>query len=127
MPKPLKIKPTTDLPLVILDSKQNTFSISGRVLPEDGNKFFEPILSWISEYVETPNNSTEFHFMLDYYNSSTARMITKLIVMLEKIQEKEKNVKIVWEYSENDEVMLERGEELKSISYLPFELRSIKK
>lgn len=127
MQKPLKIKPTDDLPFVLLDSKQNIFSITGRVLPEDGNKFFEPILNWIQEYVDSANQSTEFNFRLDYYNSSTARMITKLIVLLEKIQEKDKDVKVVWEYLGDDEVMLERGEELKSISYLPFELRPIKK
>ena len=51
-------------------------------------------------------------------------MITKIIVQLEKIQEVDKDVKVIWEYAEDDEVMLERGEELKSISYLPFELRT---
>jgi hypothetical protein len=127
MLKPLKLKATDDLPNVVLDAKLNQFFITGRVLPEDGNKFFEPILNWISEYVETPNTNTEFRFRLDYYNSSTARMITKMIVLLEKIQEKDKNVKVVWEYLNDDEVMLERGEELKSISYLPFELRAVKK
>jgi len=126
MLKALHIKPTDDLPLVILDASKNIFKISGRVLPEDGNVFFEPILKWVSEYVKSPNKTTDFHFSLDYYNSSTARMITKLIVELEKIQEMNKDIKIIWEHLEEDEVMLERGEELKSISYLPFELRSIK-
>ena len=85
-PKVIKLKPTDDLPLVILDAKKNTFQISGKVLPEDGNVFFEPILNWVAEYVKKPNSLTEFYFRLDYYNSSTARMITKIIVQLEKIQ-----------------------------------------
>ncbi len=123
MLKKLKLTATDDLPLVILDAKNNMFRITGRILPEDGNVFFEPILEWIRTYIKEPNDLTEFHFNLDYYNSSTARMITKLIVELEKIQEVNKDVKVIWEYEEDDEVMLERGEELKSISYLPFELR----
>lgn len=123
MQKKLQLVATDDLPLVILDAKNNIFRIAGRVLPEDGNIFFEPILAWIRSYITEPNDLTEFHFNLDYYNSSTARMITKLIVELEKIQELSKDVKVIWEYDEDDEVMLERGEELKSISYLPFELR----
>ncbi len=120
----LYIKQTDDLPGVILDAKNNIFNIFGRVLPEDGNKFFKPIISWVSEYVKNPNPETEFCLRLDYYNSSTARMLIKTIVELEKIQETSNKVKIIWEYGEDDEVMEERGEELKSISYLPFELRA---
>lgn len=127
MLKKFVLQPQEDLPGVILDPENNEFIIYGRVLPEDGNKFFEPILDWIEEYVENPNESTEFHFRLDYYNSSTARMLTRLIVELEEIQEKAGDVKVVWEYYEEDEIMKERGEELKSISYLPFELKPVSK
>ena len=118
------IQPTDDLPGVILDAENNIFKIYGRVLPEDGNKFFKPIINWVSEYVKNPNPETELHMRLDYYNSSTARMLTKMIVELEKIQETDNKVKIIWEYAEDDEVIEERGEELKSIAYLPFELRT---
>jgi hypothetical protein len=124
MLKRLYISPTDDLPGVILDPKTGEFRIWGRVLPEDGNKFFKPILEWVEEYVEHPNDETIFYFKLDYYNSSTARMLTKLIVILEHIQEVNKKVKVVWEHSKEDEGMEERGDELKSISYLPFELRA---
>jgi hypothetical protein len=123
MLKKFILQPEEDLPGVILDPENDEFMIYGRVLPEDGNKFFEPILDWVQNYVDKPNENTEFHFRLDYYNSSTARMLTRLIVELEEIQEKGAKVKVVWEYYEEDEIMKERGEELKSISYLPFELK----
>lgn len=125
MLKKINIKPTDDLPGVIFDPKKNFFMIFGRILPEDGRVFFNPLLEWVGEYVKSPNEYTELHFKLDYYNSSTARMLTKLIVELEKIIETGNKVKIVWEFAKDDEVIKERGEELKSISYLPFELRSI--
>lgn len=125
MPKKFQLKATDDLPAVILDAKKNIFKITGRILPEDGNKFFKPILKWVSEYASAPNPYTEFHLRLDYYNSSTARMLTKMIVELEKINETGNKVKVVWEYEEDDEVMEERGIELKSISKLPFEMKQI--
>ncbi len=114
-----------DLPGIVLDAANNEFVIYGRVLPEDGHKFFTPVLKWVKQYIREANPYTEFHFRLDYYNSSTARMITKIIVELEKVQEFGKEVKVVWEYYKKDEIMQERGEELKSISYLPFELKPI--
>ncbi len=121
----LHIQPTDDLPGIILDPKNGEFRIWGRVIPEDGNKFFKPILEWVEEYVENPNPETVFYIKLDYYNSSTARMLSKLIMILEHIQEVNKKIKVVWEYSKDDEVMYERGDELKSISYLPFELKPL--
>lgn len=125
MLRKLRIKPTDDLPGVILDPKKNIFKIWGRVLPEDGNKFFAPLLEWTEKYVDAPNDHTEFRFKLDYYNSSTARMIVKMIVILESIQEIEgKTVKVVWEYAKDDDQLEERGEEMKSISELPFELKA---
>jgi hypothetical protein len=125
MLKKINIKATDDLPGVVFDPKKNFFMIYGRILPEDGRIFFNPLLEWIGEYVKEPNEYTEMHFKLDYYNSSTARMLTKLIVELEKIITTGNKVKVVWEYSGDDEVIKERGEELKSISYLPFELRAV--
>ncbi|MEA2041218.1 MAG: DUF1987 domain-containing protein [Bacteroidota bacterium] len=125
MQKKFTLKPTDDLPGVVLDKKEDIFIIYGRVLPEDGNKFFQPILNWVEDYVKNPNKNTEFIFRLDYYNSSTARMLTRLIVELEKLQENNSGIKVIWEYFEEDEIMLERGEELKSISYLPFEMRPL--
>lgn len=117
---------TDDLPAVILDAKNNIFKISGRILPEDGSKFFQPIYNWLERYIKEPNDLTEFHLKLDYYNSSTARLLTKMIVELEKIKDTGKKVIVVWEYYEDDEVMEERGAELKSISFLPFMLKKIK-
>ncbi len=125
MLKPIKLRETEDLPLVILDAENEIFRVTGRVLPEDGNVFFEPILKWIASYVEKPNKSTEFFFQLDYYNSSTARMLAKMIAELEHILTTGNDVKVIWLYNEDDEVIEERGEELKSISDLPFEMRVI--
>lgn len=125
MPEKLYIQPTDDLPGVMLDANNNIYKIYGRVIPEDGNRFFDPIIDWIAEYVKKPNPETEFYLRLDYYNSSTARMLIKIIVELEKIQKTKNKIKVIWECDDDDDVIKERGEELKSISFLPFELRTL--
>ncbi len=125
MLKKFIIEAQNELPGIILDPQKNEFLIYGRILPEDGVKFFAPVLAWLAKYIKAPNEKTEFYFRLDYYNSSTARMLTKIIVELEQLQEKGKAVKVIWEYFVEDEIMKERGEELKSISFLPFVLKPI--
>ena len=51
----LSIKGTSQYPEVLLDKKKGLLSFSGNSLPEDAKGFFEPIMSWIDDYVQEPN------------------------------------------------------------------------
>ena len=124
MPEAIYFEPTADNPKVILDKEKGLFEISGRSLPEDVAKFYAPVMDWVLEYITDPNDETEFVFDLEYFNSSSARLIVKMLVELEKLEKMGKKVKAVWLYKENDDVMQERGEELKSVVLLPFELKA---
>jgi hypothetical protein len=57
---------------------------------------------------------------LDYFNSSSGRYILELLACLE---EKKELVRIVWLCEKEDELMIEKGEEFKSLVDLPFEIR----
>lgn len=110
-------------PSVSLDKEKGIFNISGRSLPEDVDTYFIPILEWLQNYQEQPNEYTEFHFKFDYYNSSTVRKIVDILVILETISEQEgKSTKVVWHYEEGDDVMCENGEDFKNVISIPFEL-----
>ena len=112
-------------PSIILDKEKGIFEISGRSLPEDADNFYTEIIEWIQEYIKEPNENTEFVFKLDYYNSSTARKISDILVLLEKILESEKKIQIHWYYQEGDEVMKESGEDFELIMNIPFEFKEI--
>lgn len=108
-------------PSIILDKEKGIFEISGRSLPEDADNFYNEIIEWIQKYVEEPNDKTEFVFKLDYYNSSTARKISDILILLEKILKTNKEIKIYWYFQEGDEVMKESGEDFELIMEIPFE------
>ena len=76
---------TEDTPKVVLDPSAGTFEISGRSLPEDVNEFYEPILNWLEEYTENPNNETYFVFKLEYFNTASSKMILDIFLKLEEI------------------------------------------
>ncbi len=115
MLKPIVIESTGKNPKVILDKDNNLFKFSGRSIQEDSDKFYNPILEWIREYVEDPNPITEVIFKLEYLNSSSTRRLLKLLLELIKVEKKGKKVKIVWYYEKDDEVIFERGEEIENI------------
>nr|WP_321407371.1 DUF1987 domain-containing protein [uncultured Carboxylicivirga sp.] len=117
----INIKGTDDTPNVILDKDSAKFEISGRSLPEDVNMFYEPILNWIDEYAEAPCEKTEFNFKLEYFNTASSKIILDILLKFEEIVENGHDVVINWHYHEDEEDMLEAGEEYADIVEIPFE------
>ncbi len=122
MPQPLTIEKSKNNPEVIFNKEENIFKISGRSIVEDPNKFYMPIYEWLEAYIADPNPETEFKFDLEYFNSSSARQVMKLIMLLEKLHIAGKKVKVVWLFEQGDEMSQERGQEIKAVSKLPFDI-----
>ncbi len=117
----INIQGTDDTPNVTLDKDSNNFVISGRSLPEDVNMFYEPIMKWIDAYSESPNEKTEFNFKLEYFNTASSKIILDILLKFEEIFENDHDVVIKWHYHEEEEDMLEAGEEYADIVEIPFE------
>lgn len=122
MPNVLKIEATKITPEILLDKENKKFYIKGRSFPENTFEFYQPILNWLQKYSEDPLEETYFEFDLDYYNSSSTRIIYKIFLLLEKIQEKGKKVRCIWYVSKNDILGKERAEELKKMFFIPIEI-----
>lgn len=120
----LKLQGTEDTPQVFFNKELNTFSLSGRSLPEDAFLFYKPIHTWMSEYVKNPNSNSELVISLEYFNSSSVKQILNLISLFEEIIKSQKEAKIVWCFSEGDDLMEIKGLEFQSmVMNIPFELR----
>ncbi len=117
----INIQGTDDTPNVILDKDSGKFEISGRSLPEDVNLFYQPIMDWIDGYAEDPNDETFFNIKLEYFNTASSKIILDILLKFEEIVENDNKVKIIWHYHEEEEDMLEAGEEYADIVEIPFE------
>lgn len=117
----IKIQGTEDTPKVILDKDNELMEISGRSLPEDVASFYDPILNWLDEYAEGPNDKTVFNFKLVYFNTASSKLLLDVLMKLEEIHEADNDVLIKWHYPEDDEDMEEAGEEYADIVDVPFE------
>jgi hypothetical protein len=63
--------------------------LSGRSIPENAAKVYEPLLKWIGEYVKSPRKTTNFRLNLEYFNSATTIWIAKLVRALGKIEKED--------------------------------------
>lgn len=134
--EPLQVAETTATPKVILDYGKRNFEITGCSRPEDVRDFYIPIVSWLEKFKNNisddqilthQNNPIVFKFKFDYFNSSSAKFILDILVLINQIHQSGLNVAINWIYDENDEDMREVGEELSDVVDLPFEYIEINK
>lgn len=124
--EPLKIEPTDETPQVILDANNNAFEFSGKSLPEDVLTFYNPVVEWLNQYAINPNPVSNFVFKMVYFNTASSKLILDIMMILDEIHENGNEVKILWHYMEDDEDMMEAGEEYADMLEVPFEQISYK-
>ncbi len=122
--EPLFIAATEETPEVNLNVEENKFSISGRSLPEDSIAFFEPVFAWLEAFSHEVENDVEFEFFMEYFNTSSAKQIAKIFLMLEKISEST-FVQVIWKYNAGDADMMASGMRFSKLLNLDFELREV--
>lgn len=97
-------------PEVIFDIKNNFFSLKGVSYPEDASKFYEPLIKKTQNYVNNnlgENNSIKIEIDLDYFNTSTASALYKILYIFNN--EKNIDVNLVWAYEKDDDDLYEAG------------------
>lgn len=119
--KRLYIQERDFIPGIVLDKENNRFEITGKACPENMEEFYAPVFKWLDSYLEDPNDETVFHINLKYYNTASSKALLKILQKLEKIQIKNKKVKVVWHYDPDDEELLMAGEDYSELISVPFE------
>ena len=94
--------------------------IKGRSIPENSIEFYKPLIDWIAAYSDNPKENTLVNIQLEYFNTSSSKCIIDVFKKLESIIDSTVSVK--WYYEEDDEDMLEAGEDYEAIIDLPFEM-----
>ncbi|MCK5823132.1 MAG: DUF1987 domain-containing protein [Bacteroidales bacterium] len=117
----LIIEATEETPKIFFKQDKNEFCISERSLPENAVEFYTPIFEWLEKYKNKPNSETIFDFKLDYFNTASAKQITKLLLLLEGI-EKSNKVKIRWFFKKGDLDMKSSGLRYDKLIDINFEL-----
>lgn len=116
----LVIEGSPKTPTIKFDGSNGSFSIEGRSIPENSLDFYKPVMEWLDTYVVEPQNETIFTVKLEYFNTSSSKCILDVFKKLETIFKRGNKVSIKWHYEEDDEDMLEAGEDYQSIIKIPF-------
>jgi hypothetical protein len=123
--EPLVIEGTPKTPSVKFDAQDGVIEIKGRSIPENSIEFYKPLVEWLEKYGSVPAAQTKVNVQLEYFNTSSSKCILDVFKKLESIFKAKKDIVINWYYEEDDEDMLEAGEDYESIIKVPFKMIEI--
>jgi hypothetical protein len=84
--KNILIEGTEKTPQVDFNLNSGELILSGRSIPENAVRIFEPLVEWVNEYVKKPQPTTNFRLNLEYFNSASLIWISKIVRSLSKIE-----------------------------------------
>lgn len=122
---PLIIDKTTKTPQIIFDPANKLFEISGRSLPENVIKTYEPVLQWIDRNLGKIQDNIVFSFRVDYLNSASAKMISLILTKLEDFYKSGIGIEVKWYYNLDDDDIQSEGEIYAKLKKIPINLIGI--
>lgn len=109
-------------PNINFDLIGGILEIKGRSIPENSIEFYKPLIEALEKYASAVKPITSVNIQLEYFNTSSSKCILDVFKKLEGINKSGSAVTIHWHYEEDDEDMLEAGEDYQAIINVPFKM-----
>lgn len=112
---------TPKTPTVEFKPAEGYLLLKGRSIPENSIEFYKPLIEGLEAYNKNPQPTTKVDIQLEYFNTSSSKCVLDVLKKLEVINGNSQ-VTINWFYEEDDEDMLEAGEDYQTIINVPFKM-----
>ena len=117
--KDLILKPTPKT--LEVSCAPGEISLSGNSILSDPKVFFDPIHTWVKEYIKDPEESTLVNMKLEYVDTASVQQILEMMVTLRKLTLNEHALAVNWYYEVDDPELLELGEIMQNRLDLEFQ------
>jgi hypothetical protein len=117
--KDILLEGTAKTPEVKFSIDPISMSLSGRSIPENSIEFYKPLLDWVDQSIQSHDEVVCISVKLEYFNTSSSKCLMDLFKRIEKAAPM---ASVDWYYEEEDEDMLEAGEDYDAIIDIPFRL-----
>ena len=109
---------TNKTPEVTFLANTRSMSLSGRSIPENSIEFYSSLILLADELCSS-EGAVDVNINLEYFNTSSSKCLMDL---LKRIESSDVDACVNWYYEEEDEDMLEAGEDYDAIIEIPFKL-----
>jgi len=112
--KKLFSESTPKTPQVDFNALTGDLILSGKSIPENASRIYEPIIDWVKEYIKNPKSTTNLRLNLEYFNTATSIWLAKIMRTLATINDADKilMIHLYFDIEDFDEM---ESEDLKDI------------
>jgi hypothetical protein len=122
----LKIDGGAKTPHLYSNASAGTMEMKGKSIPENAVEFYRPVFEWLDAYIQNPIAETNITVQLEYFNTSSSKCLLDIFRKLETLHASGKSkVSIHWLYEEEDEDMMEAGDDYQTIVKIPFVIEKV--
>lgn len=107
-------------PRVEFNPQTGELLLEGRSIPENSLAFYTPLMDWLEVYSQEIKTDIAVHIKLEYFNTSSSKCILDFFRKLEMISKRGNKIDVHWYFEEDDEDMMEAGEDYDAIVGLNF-------
>jgi SiaC family regulatory phosphoprotein len=119
----LSIQQGIKTPYLNFSKDNGVLEIKGKSIPENSIEFYRPVYEWLDQYNQQPQAKTQLVVQLEYFNTSSSKCLLDVFRKLEVLQNSGKStVEVLWLYEEDDEDIMEAGDDYQTIVKLPFKI-----
>ena len=115
-------------PEVEFNFAEGVLKLKGESYPEDVASFYGPLLTALDKWLSglEAGASVRLDIELVYFNSSSAKALMNLLLMLEKAGGAGKKVEVNWYFNSDDDTMQEFGEDFsEDLEHVQFNLCAV--
>ena len=116
----LHIEATETTPKIDFNKDTGEFVLEGKSVPGNADSFYREALTWLDEYVQNPKDKTLITLKLDYFNIASSKRILHILYKLNELVDKGYEVESDWYYHEDEDDMLEVGQDFAFMVKIPF-------
>lgn len=114
----IKITGNMKTPTVLLDPESGIIELAGRSIPENTESLYRPLLEWVEEYIKNPKPTTTVNIKFEYFNSSSAKYLIRLLEFVTSLKKEGKNLVLNWFY--DDDELFEYGQDYQDVLEVKF-------
>ena len=105
--------------------EKGLIELNGCSITNDPRAFFNPIMDWVKEYIQNPEEKTEVICNFDYIDTASFKHLFTILREFVPVNNNKSKVQVKWYFSHDDPEILELGEILKGRLDFRFELIAV--
>jgi hypothetical protein len=107
----LEKEKSTSTPYILIDEEKNYMRFEGRSFHENVVEFYKDVNNWLDAYLEKDFGSFTFDFEMNYFNSSTSKLLHNMLTKMDTHASDKKKVIVNWITTEDNDIIIECGED----------------